>query len=751
MSDSIQSSNKIASSRKKLTSFCMCGPYPRRRRYYQIREFQMASSADELESEDPDDELELDDSEPPSRAEPLPERLYDINEADTESKAVNLEQLTIKEEDAWWNQVPLNNLDLSSNTLTHISPKIENLQSLTVLTLHDNALVKLPPEIGKLEKLMRLNVSHNKLSQLPREIYSLPELRHLNISYNGFTEIDPDISDLHMLEFLDGGHNNIQTLPGGIGFLVRLTALLLPYNHVKELPPDLVNMRSLQKIDLMQNDLTCLPEDMGLLRKLECLYLQHNDILELPDFEGNETLSELHASNNFIKTIPKAMCSNLPHLKILDLRDNKITELPDELCLLRNLNRLDVSNNTISVLPVTLSSLAHLISLQVEGNPIKMIRRDILQCGTTRILKTLHERALAKSKEEGGGSDGAFSLGGISVTRLRGGQADDGDMPGNFPDSYHQPQNQYGFQYQCPHLCQQQMQQNFCVYEQLRNCPEYDRQTQGHVYEPESYEQQHQNGNLRSLFVQQQQQRMEYPYPNGFMYQQQQQQQFPYGQSIESSRLAVHPRWVYKLRHTRTLAVNLEELTEVPDQVFQIAKNEGVHVVDFARNQLSTLPNGLQHMRNLVTELVLSNNLIGYVPQFISQFTRITYLNLSNNLLSDLPKEFGVLNTLRELSIANNRFQFIPNCVYELQGLEILIASENHIKMLNVSGLQSMPRLSTLDLRNNDIDAVPPILGNLTNITHLELVGNPFRQPRHQILMKGTDAIMSYLRDRIPT
>ncbi|XP_016960501.1 leucine-rich repeat-containing protein 40 isoform X5 [Drosophila biarmipes] len=621
----------------------MCGPYPRRRRYYQIREFQMASSADELESEDPDDELELDDDpEPPSRVEDLPERLYDINEADAESKAANLEQLTIKEEDAWWNQVPLNNLDLSSNTLTHISPKIENLQSLTVLTLHDNALVELPSEIGKLEKLMRLNVSHNKLSQLPRSIYSLPELRHLNISYNEFNEIDPDISDLHMLEFLDGGHNNIQSLPGGIGFLVRLTALLLPYNHIKELPPDLVNMRSLQKIDLMQNDLTSLPEDMGLLRKLECLYLQHNDILELPEFEGNETLSELHASNNFIKTIPKAMCSNLPHLKILDLRDNKITELPDELCLLRNLNRLDVSNNTISVLPNTLSSLAHLISLQVEGNPIKTIRRDILQCGTARILKTLHERALAKAKEEGGGSDSASTLPGISVTRLRGGQSDAADMPGNFPDRY-------------------------------------------------------------------------------------------------------------KLRHTRTLAVNLEELTQVPDQVFQIARDEGVHVVDFARNQLSTLPNGLQLMHDLVSELVLSNNLIGYVPQFISQFTRISYLNLSNNLLNDLPNEFGVLNSLRELNIANNRFQFIPNCVYELQGLEILIASENHIKTLNVSGLQSMPRLSTLDLRNNDIDTVPPTLGNLTNITHLELIGNPFRQPRHQILMKGTDAIMSYLRDRIPT
>ncbi|XP_032307238.1 leucine-rich repeat-containing protein 40 isoform X3 [Drosophila ananassae] len=737
----------------------MCGPYPRRRRYYQIREFQMASSADELESEDAEDELELElDDDPPPSSEPrtdsLPGRLYDINDADEDSKAANLEKLTMKEEDAWWNQVPLNNLDLSSNALTHLSSKIENLASLTVLTLHDNALVELPPEIGKLEKLMRLNVSHNKLSHLPREIYSLPDLRHLNISYNEFKELDPDISDLHMLEFLDGGHNNIQSLPGGIGFLVRLTTLLLPYNHIKELPPDLVNMRSLQKIELEQNDLIGLPDDMGLLRKLECLYLQHNDILELPDFEGNESLNELHASNNFIKTIPKSMCSNLPHLKILDLRDNKITELPDELCLLRNLTRLDVSNNSISVLPVTLSSLAHLISLQVDGNPIKTIRRDILQCGTTRILKTLHERAMANKEE--GGSDAASTSGGISVTRLRGGHTDTGDIPENFPDSSYSNQQPSQFGCRCPYPCQQHMQQNvqpFCVYEPLRNCPEYDRETQGHIYEPESYEQQHQSGNMANLFMKQQEQRRSSGYHNSYMYQQQQ-EQYVYGQDNShhsTNRMAVHPRWVYKLRHTRTLAVNLEQLTEVPEQVFQLAKEEGVHVVDFARNQLSTLPNGLQHMREQLTELVLSNNLIGHVPQFISQFTRISYMNLSNNLLNDLPKEFGVLVTLRELNVANNRFQFIPNGIYELQGLEIFIASENHIKQLNVSGLQCMPRLTTLDLRNNDIDNVPPILGNLTNITHLELVGNPFRQPRHQILMKGTEAIMSYLRDRIPT
>ncbi|XP_017144025.1 leucine-rich repeat-containing protein 40 isoform X6 [Drosophila miranda] len=636
-----KSTIKIASSKptrkKQLTSFCMCAPHPRRRSYYQIREFQMASSGDELESEDPDDELELeldlDEPAPQPSEDALPERLYDINEADAESRAATLEQLSIKDEDAWWNQVPLTNLDLSSNALSHISPKIENLQSLTVLILHDNALVDLPAEIGKLEKLMRLNVSRNKLSDLPRELYSLPELRHLNISYNEFSELNPDISDLHMLEFLDAGHNSIKSLPGGIGFLVRLTALLLPYNHIKDLPPDLVNMRSLQRLDLMQNDLTCLPEDMGLLRKLQFLYLQHNDILELTDFEGNETLTELHASNNYISNIPIRMCENLPHLKVLDVRDNKITQLPDELCLLRNLNRLDVSNNSIDKLPVSLAALAHLISLQVEGNPIKSIRRDILQCGTSRILRTLQERSVAKSKDEGESDSGAGA-------RLSGGQAGN-DTAANYPDRY-------------------------------------------------------------------------------------------------------------KLRHTRTLAVNLEEITDVPEEVFQLAQKEGVHVVDFARNQLRTVPNGLQHMQNIVTELVLAHNRIGQVPQFISQFTRITLLNLSNNLLTDLPKEFGVLNTLRELNIANNRFSFLPSGLYDLQGLEILIASDNHINELNVAGLQRMPRLSTLDLRNNDIDFIPPILGTLTNITHLELVGNPFRQPRHQILMKGTESIMSYLRDRVP-
>ncbi|KAI8130217.1 hypothetical protein FF38_12561 [Lucilia cuprina] len=570
----------------------------------------------------------------------VPDKVYTINSGD-DDKEVTLESLVANEEDAWWNKVPLNNLDLSSNQLTQLSPKIANLCSLTTLTLYDNGLTSLPKEIGKLEKLLRLNLSRNNLKELPAEFFTLPDLRYLNLSYNKFSELHPDISDFHMLEVLDVSNNELTELPGGIGFLVRLTTLLLAYNHIKELPNDLVNMRSLQKLDLMHNDLIALPEDMGSLRKLQCLYVQHNDIKELPDFDGCD-LQELHVSNNFIEKIPKNLCSKLPHLKIFDLRDNKITQLPDEIALLQSLIRLDISNNSISNLPYSLSSLAHLVSLQVEGNPIKSIRRDILQCGTVRILKTLKDRA--------GGLEAAAAAANAEANTMG---SDGLNSPRRPP----------------------------CL------------------------------GEENSIFPDR-----------------------------------------YKLRKTHCLTVTMQNLTEAPDELFATACEENVNIVDFSRNRFTTLPEGLLQMKTCCSELVFANNVISTVPSFISQFTRLSLVNLSCNNLTNLPEEFSVLNTLRELNISNNKFEMLPNCVYELQGLEILLACDNRIKVIDASssGLGALKRLATLDLRNNNIEHVPPILGNLKNITTLEIIGNPFKLPRHQTLQKGTDAIMTYLRDRIP-
>ncbi|KAL9893518.1 leucine rich repeat containing flyers-cup isoform 4-T4 [Glossina fuscipes fuscipes] len=477
----------------------------------------------------------------------VPEKVYEINEPD-ESVEVTLDGLVAKEEDAWWNQVPIRSLDLSSNQLTHLSPKIEKLNTLNALMLHDNALTSLPREIAQLERLLRLNLSHNKLCELPHELFRLPNLRYLNLSHNEFVELHPDISDLHMLEVL---------------------------------------------------------------------------------------------------RLPKRLCSSSPHLKILDLRDNKIAELPDEIGHLQSLIRLDLSNNSITNLPYSLSTLPHLTSLQVEGNPIKSIQRHILQCGTVRILKTLRDRA--ESAEISSKSSNSSLL------------------------------------------------QNF------------DNRAMG-------------GDGLNS----------------------------PRRQPVDED--SIFPDR-YKMRKTRCLAVTMQQLNDVPGEVFEAAADENVNLVDFSRNRLTTLPLGLLAMKDVATEIIFANNLISYVPPFISQFTRITLINFSCNNLSTLPQEFGVLVTMRELNISNNRFEYLPSCIFELKSLEILLARDNRIKGIDatINGLGSLQRLATLDLRNNDIEQVPPILGNLINITTLDIIGNPFKLPRHQTLEKGTEAIMSYLRDRIPT
>lgn len=98
----------------------------------------------------------------------------------------------------------------------------------------------------------------------------------------------------------------------------------------------------------------------------------------------------------------------------------------------------------------------------------------------------------------------------------------------------------------------------------------------------------------------------------------------------------------------------------------------------------------------------------------------------------------------------------------------------NQVDGVDPSGLMKLSRLSTLDLSNNDVLKVPPELGLCTSLRcvcvsqrrglrgrHLtvslrpslrclSLEGNPFRVPRAAVVARGTEAVMEYLRSRIP-
>ncbi|RKO89174.1 Lrrc40 protein, partial [Blyttiomyces helicus] len=125
-------------------------------------------------------------------------------------------------------------------------------------------------------------------------------------------------------------------------------------------------------------------------------------------------------------------------------------------------------------------------------------------------------------------------------------------------------------------------------------------------------------------------------------------------------------------------------------------------------------------------------------------------LDLSSNQIRSIPATASPFPSLNELNVSHNRLATLPASLpTQFPMLAILLATGNGIAAIDPAPLRQMSSLAVLDLSNNAIVAVPPELGLCTALRSLQLDGNLFRVPRRQILEKGTDAILAYLRDRI--
>ncbi|XP_010783358.1 leucine-rich repeat-containing protein 40-like [Notothenia coriiceps] len=109
------------------------------------------------------------------------------------------------------------------------------------------------------------------------------------------------------------------------------------------------------------------------------------------------------------------------------------------------------------------------------------------------------------------------------------------------------------------------------------------------------------------------------------------------------------------------------------------------------------------------------------------------------------------LTKLRSVTLIYNRFKSFPQVLYDIVSLETVLLGNNQVNGVDPHRLMKLINLSTLDLSNNDLLNVPPELGLCSSLRCLSLEGNPFRAPRAAIVARGTDAVMEYLRGRIPT
>ena len=152
------------------------------------------------------------------------------------------------------------------------------------------------------------------------------------------------------------------------------------------------------------------------------------------------------------------------------------------------------------------------------------------------------------------------------------------------------------------------------------------------------------------------------------------------------------------------------ELTAIPDVVFQLSQLEELHL---SYNRITEIPDSIAQLSNL-TSLHLSSNQITEIPESIAQLSSLTSLHLSSNQITEIPESIAQFSNLTSLNLSDNQITEIPKSIAQLSNLENLHLANNNIQSLP-EFIKVLPKLNQLDLRGNPIPIPNVILGS--NVT----------------------------------
>ncbi|QNH63659.1 protein kinase [Hymenobacter sediminicola] len=122
------------------------------------------------------------------------------------------------------------------------------------------------------------------------------------------------------------------------------------------------------------------------------------------------------------------------------------------------------------------------------------------------------------------------------------------------------------------------------------------------------------------------------------------------------------------------------------------------------------------------TRLDLSAGLTEFPAEIFDLADSLEILNLSGNALAALPTDFGRLRKLRILFCSDNRFTEVPAVLGQCPELSMVGFKANQIRTLPAAALP--PALRWLILTDNQMEALPPEIGECRHLQKLMLAGN---------------------------
>jgi Leucine-rich repeat (LRR) protein len=556
--------------------------------------------------------------------------------------------------------------------------------------------------------LVKFIAADNDLAELPDSAFP-------DIDLDNF---DPDTDEkgnqFGGLELLDLHGNVLRSIPIGLRKLRQLHTLNLSNNELgmddievvteveslRDLKlannrldgaftPNVGRLRDLQVLDLHGNSLTHLPETVAELTSLKVLNVGQNQLTSLP-FESLSKLPlrEIIAPKNKLeRTLIPGSVHVLETLKSLDVAGNALDKLSeDEDIELPNLQTLSINANRIQRLP-SVSSWKALLTLSAEDNGVAELPRGFTELKSVRNVD-FTGNDMSKLDEKIGLMESLVTFR-IANNPLR----ERKFLGMNTEDLLNDLRNR------CEPDPQDTDEEEGSVGTQFTLAPESPTQKPG---------------------------------------------------------WRVKPGGVLDMSHSNMKELEVGSLEQINPQ--------DVRCLYLQHNELRHIPPAISMLAHKLVDLDLSRNPLDGSSLLSSPITipSLQRLNLSAAGLSTLDTLVANLSvpSLSHLDISFNRLSGpLPAVRKSYPSLTMLLVANNQITSLDFDSVQG---LQVLDVSNNDIDTLPAKLGLLradgfsenwgggSALRRLDVAGNRFRVPRWQIVEKGTDAVLAWLKDRIP-
>lgn len=179
-----------------------------------------------------------------------------------------------------------------------------------------------------------------------------------------------------------------------------------------------------------------------------------------------------------------------------------------------------------------------------------------------------------------------------------------------------------------------------------------------------------------------------------------------------------------------------------------LLKDVPLHFLNLSKNEFTTLPKGLGHLKQLY-QLYINENKLTTFSEEIGNLESLVKLNAYDNQLTTLPKSINKLQKLEELNLSGNQLTTLPDEIGDLKALKDLLLINNQLTVLPKS-IGNLPQLNDLHLDNNRLQSLPPAISNL-KLRYLNLSQNQFNIFPKEILLLSNLGYLNLSNNTIPT